>query len=85
MEHIDGFAIEYTRSNHDTDTILILSQSTSGKWCWVLEDLVAEGEVNSSAHMFDTPQLAAEAALKYYNEEWLPEYQENGSREGPLV
>jgi hypothetical protein len=79
---MDGWKTEYTRSNLDTDTVLIVSQGTYGEWCWILWDESEETEITSSAHMFPAPELAATAALEYYEGEWLPEYKRFGIRKG---
>lgn len=80
---LEGWKTEYTKTDVENDTILILSAgSWNHKWGWLLEDLECEGEVNSSVRMFDTPGEAAQAGLKYY-EAWLKEFKATGSREGP--
>lgn len=79
---MDGWKTEYTRTDVETGTILILTQGYGLKWNWVLDDLETEGGINSSAFMFDTREDAASAGLSFYAD-WLAHYQSTGDRTGP--
>lgn len=64
---------EYTRYNSATETTIIVSRDHHGKWAWDLEE--SDGKrIAGTDHIFDTPSLAAKAAVKYHRVEFLREY-----------